>query len=262
MMLTSVQIAIPILCVVFGSAVVGLTVSKRLAPHHLSPEAKATITVAMAVVGTMTAVVIGFLISNSSTSFKARNAAVAAFSADIAQLDSLLRRYGPETDSIRKALQRYTELKLEDLFPTKPDGRRDVDSPTTAKVLDDVQDKILGLRPGDERQRWLSAQALAAAVKVSAAQSKMVEENANTVPLPFVGAVTLWLAVLYASFGLFAPRTSVTVVALFLSALAVSMAFKLVLDLDSPFVGGIHVTPPPIHISGEPLREALQVIRK
>jgi len=37
MMLTSVQIAIPILCVVFGSAVVGLTVSKRLAPHHLSP---------------------------------------------------------------------------------------------------------------------------------------------------------------------------------------------------------------------------------
>ena len=70
------------------------------------------------------------------------------------------------------------------------------------------------------------------------------------------------LAVLYASFGLFAPRTSVTVVALFLSALAVSMAFKLVLDLDSPFAGGIHVTPPPIHISGEPLREALQVIRK
>jgi hypothetical protein len=108
----------------------------------------------------------------------------------------------------------------------------------------------------------LSAQALAAAVKVSAAQSKMVEENANSVPLPFVGAVTLWLAVLYASFGLFAPRTSVTVVALFLSALAVSMAFKLVLDLDSPFAGGIHVTPPPIHISGEPLREALQVIRK
>jgi hypothetical protein len=40
------------------------------------------------------------------------------------------------------------------------------------------------------------------------------------------------------------------------------MAFKLVLDLDSPFAGGIHVTPPPIHISGEPLREALQVIRK
>ena len=57
-------------------------------------------------------------------------------------------RYGPETASIRTALQRYTELKLEDLFPTKPDGRCDVDSsPTTAKVLDDVQDQILGLKP-------------------------------------------------------------------------------------------------------------------
>jgi hypothetical protein len=262
MTLTSVQIALPILCIVFGSAVVGLAVSKRLAPHHLSPEAKATITVAMAVVGTMTAVVIGFLINNSNTTFKARNAAVAVLSTDIARLDSLLRRYGPQTDAIRKALQRYTELKLEDLFPSKANGRRDVDSPTTARVLDDVQDQILGLKPGDERQRWLSAQALATAVSVNAAQSKMVQENTNTVPLPFVGAVTLWLAVLYASFGLFAPRTAVTVIALFLSAFAVSMAFKLVLDLDSPFTGGIHVTPPPIHISSEPLRDVLQVIRK
>ena len=187
MMMTSVQIAAIILCVVFGSTVLGLTVSKRLAPHHLSPEAKATISVSMAVVGTMTAVVIGFLISNASNSFKARNAAVAALAADIAQLDSLLRRYGPETDPIRNALQRYTELKFEDLFPTKANGRRDVDSSTTARVLDDVQDQILRLRSGDERQHWLSAQALAAAVRVSAAQSKMVEENANSVPLPFVG---------------------------------------------------------------------------
>ena len=261
-MMTSVQIAAIILCVVFGSTVLGLTVSKRLAPHHLSPEAKATISVSMAVVGTMTAVVIGFLISNASNSFKAQNAAVAALAADIAQLDSLLRRYGPETDPIRNALQRYTELKFEDLFPTKANGRRDVDSSTTARVLDDVQDQILRLRSGDERQHWLSAQALAAAVRVSAAQSKMVEENANSVPLPFVGAVMLWLAVLYASFGLFAPRNTVTVVALFLSAFAVSMALKLVLDLDTPFAGGIHLTPPPIHISSEPLHDVLQVIRK
>lgn len=261
-MMTSVQIATIVLCVVFGSAILGLTVSRRLAPHHLSPEAKATISVSMAVVGTMTAVVIGFLISNASSSFKARNAAVGALSADIAQLDSLLRRYGPETDSIRNALQRYTELKFEDLFPTKTNGRRDVDSSTTAKVLDDVQDHILRLRSGDERQHWLTAQAMAAAVRVSVAQSKMVEENTNSVPLPFVAAVMLWLAVLYASFGLFAPRNTVTVVALFLSAFAVSMALKLVLDLDNPFAGGIHLTPPPIHISSEPLHDVLQVIRK
>ena len=193
---------------------------------------------------------------------RARNTAVAVFSADIGELDQLLRRYGPQTDPVRKALQRYTELKLEDLFPTKANGRRDVDSPTSAGVLDDVQDQILALRPGDERQRWLSAQALAASARVSAAQSKMVEENTNTVPLPFVGAVTLWLAVLYASFGLCAPRSSVTVVALFLSAFAVSMACKHVLDLDTPLAGGIHVTRPPIHISSESLRDVLQVIRK
>lgn len=129
---------------------------------------------------------------------------------------------------------------MEDLFPTGADKRRNVDDPASDAVLDDVQDRILALRPGDDRQRWLAAQALQLASHLSETRSLLVQQNVSSLPLPFVGAVVLWLTVVFASFGLFAPRNTTTIVALFFCAFAVSAAIKLVLDLDTPFEGGIH----------------------
>ena len=262
MILNSAQIAFFILCVVFSSAVLGMRISRRLPDHHLSAEAKATVSVSIAVVGTMTALVIGFLISNANSAFNARNATVSLLSSNIGQLDVLLRRYGPETAPIRDVLQRFTVMKLDDLFADKADGKRNVDSPATAGMFDDVEDRILALRPGDDRQKWLSGEALRLAAGVRAARSLLVQQNVNSLPLPFVGVVVLWLIVVYGSFGLFAPRNATTVIALFFSILAVAMAFKLILDLDNPFDRGIRLTPPPIRMSSEPLRRTLETIRQ
>lgn len=230
--------------------------------HHLSAEAKATVSVSIAVVGTMTALVIGFLISNANTAFNARNATVSLLSSNISQLDMLLRRYGPETESIRENLQRFAAMKFEDLFADDPAGKHKVDNPVTAKVFDNVEDRIVALKPADDRQKWLSGEALRLAAGVRAARSQLVQQNVNSLPLPFVGVVVLWLIVVFGSFGVFAPRNATTVVALFFSVLAVSMALKLVLDLDNPFDRGIRLTPPPIRISPEPLRHVLETIRQ
>ena len=129
-------------------------------------------------------------------------------------------------------------------------------------MLDDVQDPIIALKPSDDRQRWLSAEALRLTVGVGTARSLLVQQNVNSLPLPFVVAVVFWLTVVFGSFGLFAPRNATTVVALFFSVFAVSAAFKLILDLDSPFSGGIRLAPPPIHISSDPLRHTLEEIRR
>jgi hypothetical protein len=260
MTMTSLEIAFVVLLVVFGGAVLGLLIGRRLPPHHMSSETKAVVSVSMAVVGTMSALVIGLLISNASSSFTARNRDLGQLSADIMRLDALLRRYGPEANAIRDVLQRYTTLKFEDLFPNRSDGKAKVDNPATAKVLDDVQDLILALRPGDDRQRWLSSQALQLAADVGEARWLLVRRNMGAVPLPFLGAVTLWLTVLFASFGLFA-RNVTAIIALFLCAFAVSAAIKLILDLDTPFEGRIRLSRPPIHISSEPMRDAIEAIR-
>jgi hypothetical protein len=95
----------------------------------------------MAVVGTMSALVISLLISSGSASLKSRTGDVALLANDIMRLDTLLRRYGPESGPVRDALQRYAAMKVEDLFPSNT--RPNVDNPATLKMLDHVEDLIL-----------------------------------------------------------------------------------------------------------------------
>ena len=67
--------------------------------------------------------------------------------------------------------------------------------------------------------------------------------------MPFLVVVIFWLAVLFASFGLFAPPNATVIVTLFVCALSVSGAIFLILELAEPF-GGL------IQVSSAPLREA------
>jgi hypothetical protein len=89
-----------------------------------------------------------------------------------------------------------------------------------------------------------------------------VVQNLSSLPLPFLALVVLWLAVLFASFGFFAPRNASAIITLFVCALAVSAAFKVMLDMDAPFGGPVHTTGFPIHLSADPMRQALQRISR
>jgi hypothetical protein len=62
--------------------------------------------------------------------------------------------------------------------------------------------------------------------------------------------LVFWLTIIFISFGLYAPGNSTVVASLFVSALAVSGAVPLILEMYSPFAGLIH-------ISSAPLRAAL-----
>jgi hypothetical protein len=63
------------------------------------------------------------------------------------------------------------------------------------------------------------------------------------------------LAVVFLSFGVFAPWNGTVIGALMLAALSVSCALLLILELDRPFDGVIQ-------ISSEPMRSSLQHLGK
>jgi len=62
--------------------------------------------------------------------------------------------------------------------------------------------------------------------------------------------LVFWLSLIFASFGLFAPRNATVIVTLFVCALSVSGAIFLILELDRSFEGLLQ-------ISSAPLRDAL-----
>jgi len=68
--------------------------------------------------------------------------------------------------------------------------------------------------------------------------------------MPFLAILVFWVAVIFISFGLFAPCNTTVVATLFVCALSVSGAIFLILELDRPFQGFMQ-------LSSAPLRTAL-----
>jgi hypothetical protein len=236
--------------VILASAFGAWVAREFLPENHLSEETKSLVTVSMAVVGTITALVLGLLISNANTSFITRSGEVTALSADILRLDQMMRLYGPETDPARGKLRQYAERKTNDLFPEDPSDIR-VDNPSTYEVLQQAEELLLELRPADPRRRWLLDQALAHAAKIGNTRWLLVQQTGQGTPKVFVALVVFWLALLFGSFGLFAPRNFTSALVLVLCTAAVSAAVEMILELEQPF-GGV------LHISSVAMREAVE----
>jgi hypothetical protein len=88
---------------------------------------------------------------------------------------------------------------------------------------------------------------LSIASTVSQTRWLMYEQNAGSVPLPMLVILVLWLTIIFVSFGLFAPRNATVVASLFVSALSVSCAILLILEMYKPFQGLIQISPAPLY---------------
>jgi len=99
-----IPIGVIIDVILFGSALLAIAAARFLPEHHLSPETKGVVSVSVAVVGTLSALVVGLLISNSQ---RVLHSQVPGGYADIGRCDQpgpMLRRYGPEAQEIRVLL--------------------------------------------------------------------------------------------------------------------------------------------------------------
>jgi len=246
MTLSPLIIGLIIFAVLAGGAFVGWGTRQRLPAHHLNDETKSLVSVSMAVVGTISALVLGLLISNANTSFIARNGEVTMLSADILRLDQMLRLYGPEANPARGKLQQFAERKANDLFP---ESLKDVhvDNESTYEVLKQVEYLMLELRPPDPRRQWFLQQALLHAAKIGNTHWLLGQEAGQGTPKAFVALVVFWLSLLFASFGLFAPRNLISGLTLVLCAIAVAGAVEMILELEQPFGGVLHISPLPMH---------------
>ena len=118
-----------------------------------------------------------------------------------------------------------------------------------------VYETIQQLSPQDEEQRTLKREALGIGLDIGTTLWLMFVQQTSPLPTFFVVTVVLWISVVYASFGLYAPRNATVLVALFVGALSVAGAILLIMELYSPYKGLIH-------ISSAPLRNALAQIGK
>ena len=122
-------------------------------------------------------------------------------------------------------------------------------------MLESVQDEILNLAPKDQRQEYLRSLCLTQTSNIIQAGWSLETRTGHSIPVPFLVLLIFWLAIVFASFGLFAPFNPTTIVMLLLCSVAVSGGIYLIEELDNPSSGLIQIPP-------EPMRKAaLEIAR-
>ena len=111
-------------------------------------------------------------------------------------------------------------------------------------------DEILKLLPHNDTQRSLQASAINTAQDLAKTRLLLFAEAGMKIPMPFLVVLISWLAIIFASFSLFADNNATTIGALSVFALSASASIFLILELSQPFAGLMT-------ISSEQLRNAL-----
>jgi hypothetical protein len=236
----------------FGGALIGMIMRAVLPEKHLSAESKDLVRLGMGLVATMTALVLGLMVASAKSSFDAQRSGLAQLSANIIVLDKTLARYGTETKEVRAILRAAVADVIEHTWTeeTGPFGKTTLQSSTPVSY-EGFYEKMQELKPANEQQRALHAQAMKVAGDIGQTRWLMYSQKTSSIPTPFLVVLVCWLTLIMASFGLFAPPNTVVFFTLLVCALTVSSAVYLILDLDQPFDGLIQ-------ISSAPLRNALE----
>jgi hypothetical protein len=209
--------------------------------NHLSADSKDIVKLGMGLVGTMAALVLGLLVASAKGSYDAQSAELTQMSANIALLDRVLAHYGPETKETR-AMVRGTVVRLLDQMWSKVG----TPLPPLSAGGEILYDKIQGLSPKNDAQRSLQGQALSITQDVGKTRLLMHAQQTTSVSMPLLVVLVLWLTVIFISFGLFAPFNATVVASLFVSALSVSGAIFLILEMYTPYAGTIQLSSAPL----------------
>jgi len=238
--------------VVFAGALLGIFLRGVLPPHHLSAGSKDIVRLGMGLVATMAALVLGLLVASAKEFYDSQTSEVIQLSANVVFLDRELAHYGPESREAREFLRNILIRIRDRVWPA--DAARGLGLEPVS-VNETIYAKIQQLSPKNEAQRRLQTQALKMAAKLLQARWLMYEQSTSPIPLPMLMILVLWLTIIFVSFGLFAPRNGTVLATLFVSALSVSCAIFLILEMYKPFQGLIR-------ISGAPLDAALAHLGK
>jgi hypothetical protein len=236
---------------IFAGALLGMGLQRQLPERHLSKEMQDLVKVSAGTIATLTALVLGLLVSSAKSSYDEVNNGVVQGSANFILLDRTLAHYGPEANAAREQLKLALAGTIERVWPTGKTGIPVLTAIERAKGMELVQDKLDELTPKNEVQRQALAQSRQIVSDMSQTRWLLVEEAQSWLPAPFLLILIFWLTLLFVSFGLFAPRNLMALTVLFVGACSLSAAIFLVLELNQPLDGLMKV-------SNAPLRNAME----
>jgi hypothetical protein len=199
----------------------GMWLRRFLPEHHVSPHSRDIVKLAMGLVATMSALLLGLLVNSAKTSYDTTRIQVIQKASKYALLDRLLVIYGPRAAEVRGKLPALIE---ESTRHTWPDDATDI--PAQSKRVTEMGNAfyvaVLRLEARDDTERALKAQAVSLTLELGQLTSLMQAESTTSISKPILVVLVLWLVMIFFGFSLVAPPNATANFALIASALCVA----------------------------------------
>lgn len=253
-----------VLLLLLGASALGMFMQPFLSERHRSRETVEVIQLVVTMLVTFAALVLGLLTTAAKVSFDTIGNDVRGLATDVIQLDRLLEEYGSGAEAARQTLRIYTAAAIastwtEEPIPPGTDHPRSlpitatdapIESTTLGDMLRHVEVQIRALRPPDAEHQRLVSDSLDQFERIAQRRWKLIEEAHSSISMPFYVVLVFWLAIVFASFGLSAPRNMLTFIVILMGGLSIASAVFVLIELDTPFVGLLTVP-------SQPMRDAL-----
>jgi hypothetical protein len=235
--MTSLQISGVVVASLLGGQCVGYFVRQILPEHHLIAESKDAVKLGIGLISTMAALVLGLLVGTAKGSFDTQKSELTQMSAKVILLDRALSHYGDEAKEIRQQLKQAAERMIDLLWSDRNSDAAGAQFNSGEKLYE----SILALSPKNDAQKTIQSQALGMAVDIGQTRWLLYQQADSSVPAIFLVVLIVWLSLIFASFGLFAPVNLTVIGTLTLCAFSVAGAIFLIMELDRPFTGAIEI---------------------
>ena len=114
------------------------------------------------------------------------------------------------------------------------------------QLLEHVREAIRALKPIDDGQKSLQIQAIDINVNLLRQRWLLIEQQGPSVQRVVVVILVSWIMVIFASFGMNAPRNGTVLVAFLVCSLAIGAAIFLILEMDRPLDGVMQISSWPV----------------
>ncbi|BBZ20920.1 bestrophin-like domain [Mycolicibacterium gadium] len=235
-----ILIGIVVFAIIFGGSLLGMFLGKILPDPHMSSESRDTIRTIMATLGTLSAVVLGLLTGSSISSLAEKESELRSAGVQFIMLDRTLAEYGPETAPIRALAKDLLAQRISQIWPEEG-GAVSLTPLGSGPGIILVQRDLFELSPQTERQKWLRSNALESTNTIAQSRWTTFEQIGSRFPWAFFVVVVGWLTVIFATFGLFAPRNAIVIAALLVAAIALAGPIFMMLEMDQPYGGLVKI---------------------
>src|SRR3954468_21266194 len=112
-----ILIGVAVFAIIFGGALFGMFLGKILPDQHVGTESRDAIRIVMAMLATLSAVVLGLLTGSSISSLAEKEGELRSAGVQFIMLDRTLAEYGPETAPIRALAKEQLAQRIGQIWP-------------------------------------------------------------------------------------------------------------------------------------------------